>query len=425
MKIAFYFDNKGIKDLDFSNICEDNPGCAGTEYMFYLVATLLAKRDNGITPIFLSPFESRVATILTHTLCPNLKSAIQYCKDSNVKKLIVKHDADEVLTRTFDDIPSDLKIIIWSHVFMSFWELDYYASNSNIFKIVNVGREALDLYIDHPAYRKSTFIYNSVSEKDLSSCVKSNDFKERANVVTYMGSLVPFKGFHLLAQAWNRVLSEVPDAQLYVIGSGQLYNRYATLGKLGIAQRDYEELFMPFISVDGKIIPSVHFMGRMGEEKKNILLKTKVGVPNPSGKTETFCISAVEMQMAGARVTTINYPGFIDTVKNGILYTSLEQLSKSIIELLRSEYSSYDETVTYFRDNFSQEVVIKKWEELIIRDNLSIGRTSNLKYRYKWLKILLKNVKSLLPFCKRLPHLERILLYIERRKHGKITYLDM
>lgn len=63
-------------------------------------------------------------------------------------------------------------------------------------------------------------------------------------------------------------IKKVPQAQLYVIGGGNLYNRNAVMGKYGIATQEYENEFMPYITDDdGKILPSVHFCGILGKEK--------------------------------------------------------------------------------------------------------------------------------------------------------------
>ena len=90
-------------------------------------------------------------------------------------------------------------------------------------------------------------------------------------IVTYVGSLVPAKGFHRLAQIWPEVISKVPNAELYVIGNGKVYDRNAKLGKYGISQSDYENQFMKYLTDDeGEILKSVHFCGIVGKEKRDI-----------------------------------------------------------------------------------------------------------------------------------------------------------
>ena len=57
-------------------------------------------------------------------------------------------------------------------------------------------------------------------------------------------------------------------------------------------------------------MPSVHFHGVMGEEKKELIARTSVGVANPSGRTETFGISAIDFSSRGVPVVTIASGGF-------------------------------------------------------------------------------------------------------------------
>ena len=105
-------------------------------------------------------------------------------------------------------------------------------------------------------------------------------------------------------------------------------------------------------------------MGILGEEKFDILAKTKVGVPNPSGLTETFCNSAVEMQLMGAVIASKRCIGYMDTVQCGCLVDSPSQLADCIVAELQASSDDYAHTRQTIIDNFSQDVVIRQWEEL-------------------------------------------------------------
>lgn len=430
MKIAFYLDNRGIENIDFSLILNGNPGCAGTEYMFYLISTSLAVRNNNIEVTFLSPVKSNVDHRLNAACAKSTSAAIEYCSQNEIQLLIIKHDVRNIKDNSLNYKDKNVGIIIWCHVFMSFWELDYYYLNKNIKRVVNVGKEALDLYLDHPLYDKSDYIYNCVQLQDVSKYIQKNPIYKRENIITYIGQLSPFKGFHVLAKAWPKILENVPNAQLYVIGSGKLYDRNAKLGHLGLAEKSYEDKFISYLKdKDGKISRNVHFMGVMGDNKKEILSKTKVGVPNPSGITETFCISAVELQMYGAYVTTINAPGFIDTVKYGDLYKSPNQLADYIIRHLRDndgQLQSYNYAIEFFDEQFSLDSVSSQWEGFINNGYVQNAKISiNRGYRFKWLKSILSKKKYISPkLALKIPHLERVLLFIERLLRGKVTYLD-
>lgn len=71
-------------------------------------------------------------------------------------------------------------------------------------------------------------------------------------------------------------------ARLQVIGGGNLYSRNCSLGRMGIADKLFEEEFFPYLSEKGELLPSVTFQGILGV-KNTKFLSSSVGVVNPSG----------------------------------------------------------------------------------------------------------------------------------------------
>ena len=171
---------------------------------------------------------------------------------------------------------------------------------------------------------------------------------------------------------------------------------------------------MAHFSQDGRIMDNVHFTGILGEEKNDILLQAKVGIPNPSGISETFGISAVEMQMMGCKVATMRCPGYLDTVKNGILYKNREKMATTVVRLLKSnDETGYDEAMDYFDQHFSLDAVVSRWETLFLQGDLDTNQSMmHPSYRGKWAKDFLRQVKKFIPT---LPTIERILDSIDRR----------
>ena len=51
MKVAFYLPNALFPETDCTRVAESNPGIGGTQYLIILIATELAKRNNGIDVI--------------------------------------------------------------------------------------------------------------------------------------------------------------------------------------------------------------------------------------------------------------------------------------------------------------------------------------------------------------------------------------
>ena len=66
----------------------------------------------------------------------------------------------------------------------------------------------------------------------------------------------------------------------------------------------------------GEVLPSVHFLGILKEEKLGVMGKCKVAVPNPTGVSECLPITAMEMQLAGCSIATVLHPAYLDTVFN-------------------------------------------------------------------------------------------------------------
>lgn len=243
-------------------------------------------------------------------------------------------------------------------------------------------------------------------------------FKQRQNEITYLGSLVPIKGFHLLAKAWPSILQAYPDAHLNVIGSGNVYGN-AQLGKYGIAEESYEKQFMPYLTKpNGEILPSVTFYGKLGEEKNKILAKTKIGIPNPSGYSETFCLSAIEMELYGCKIVTKKYVGFLDTVppSGGILYKHESSLATNIIkELQQNENNSYKETYDFISRNFNTTKIISEWTKVLIDDSyINDYKIVNPEYNFKLLREKNRKIKSFLPFGFLLPTIDNYITILKK-----------
>jgi glycosyltransferase involved in cell wall biosynthesis len=213
-----------------------------------------------------------------------------------------------------------------------------------------------------------------------------------------------------LAKAWPQILKVYPNARLNVIGSGKLYDRNARLGKYEIADANYEKEFMPYlVDQNGIILPSVKFWGILGNEKNEILQKTRVGVPNPWGKTETFGYTAIEMQIHGAKVTTVKCSAYIETIspKSGILYDNQKNLDKvlatSVVSLLGENEHQYRNVIDFLDDNFAVDKVAAAWNQLFLdivdgKKQKVAPLNANKSYRLKKWKELNRKLKNTVPF---------------------------
>lgn len=405
MKIGFYLQNNGIKDVDCRTPEEGNPGIGGTEYLFIAIPYALSRYG--------CIYDVSLIANHVHNLPASLKT-VQVSSDSELKNnstvrgldyLVVRHSPKNF--ELIHTLPPSVKVIMWAHNFVKRTELSALANCKRVACIVCVGSEQLNFYRDHKAYYKSVTIFNAYP---IDSFINSHaneviPFNSRAHEVTFLGNMVDFKGFHLLAQAWKKIIGKIPDARLNVIGGAKLYNRNQKLGKWGIAEENYEETFMPYLlDDDGELLPSVKFHGVMGNEKSEILRTTKVGVPNPSGVSETFCIAALEMQLWGAKIVTINYGGFKDTVRWGDLYESPNNLADYIIDALLDTNDEYLRALQEIK-RFDFYAISKDWNTLFdaLASETSLNNVLKPSFKgHKW-KERNRKLKRFLPFGYCLP----------------------
>lgn len=411
-KVAFYVNNALIANRDCTTVLSGNPGIGGTEYLSYYTACQLQ---------LLSIPDLNVILLTSHTCSlpdkckwynvENIIGAIEYCQNNDYEILVVNYNKKDFYPNIFSNPNIKVKIIVWAHNVISNEQLTIIAKTKSIRKIVNVGREQLDLYRDHIAFNKSTYIYNSIPIKEKKYYISNSiPFPQRKNEVTYLGNISPVKGFHILAKAWPKIVKAVPDAHLNVIGSASVYCD-TKLGKYGIAEDGYEKKFMPYlIDYNGKILPSVTFYGKLGEEKNEILSRTKVGVPNPSGISETFCLSAVEMELYGCRMVTKKYVGFLDTIPGcaGCLYEDESSIADIVIRELQNTKYDYNLCYNYIYENFRPNKIISKWISLLknVENDFHEDIIVNKDYNYKNIRELNRKIKSNIPFGYNLPTLD-------------------
>lgn len=416
MRIGFYFQNERIAGKDLRNVEDGNPGIGGTYYAMLILVKMLSLRDTEKSEFYLfAEDDTYLPENINIVLTRNFAELSQRLKDLQIDLLVVNKIGKNTLNKAFFRSISDcnVKIIVWAHCFIPYKELCLYNRNKKVCKVVAVGKEQLMGWCDHPISKKATFIYNICNyPKQVVT-----PYDERKNIVVYVGSLVPLKGLHLLTAAWPMIKKKIPDAELYVIGSGRLYNKRALMGKYNIADYFYEKVLLkPILDKNGNIDQSVHFMGVLGKEKNGVLNMAKVGVPNPSGLTETFGYTAIEMQLAGAQIATIKCPGYIDTVycKAGILYDKTKSLAGAVVSLLESKEYDSKETISFIKRKFDTDEIIDSWNSLFERAFNDVPENNNVDFSIikstKW-KLKNRKLQKQLPFLPSLIFFENVSSY--------------
>ncbi len=397
MKIGFYFNDKGFSNIDLRNPLKGNNGIGGTQYCFIMLADALVKYSRNDV-YFYHYNENIFPSGVCERVINSTNDMLNKCIEDKIDVLVFKTEGITEFVKSLRS--TKISCVAWAHNYLWDEELKELTGNPQIKRIVFVGKEQYDRYIDHDAMKKATYIFNMFDGRLFAKRPLPQN-----PAVTYTGSLVKAKGFHILAQIWPTILKQVPDAQLYVIGSGRLYDRTIKLGDLGIAAAEYEEVFKDALTKDGKLLPSVHFCGTMGQDKLDVYAKTTVGVINPSGKTETFGLSAIEMEACGVPVVTKAANGLFDTVKNGYtgyLVHNQRQLARKVVELLEDKDKN-DELgsngKTFADSAFLPENIVEQWITLFeeIKNNVSPQYkkpTGNWGNNFKWIRFAIRKIRE-------------------------------
>jgi glycosyltransferase involved in cell wall biosynthesis len=419
MKVAFYLENGEVSKVDLRYPEKGNPGIGGSEYQTVMVANELSKRYGELMEVSLLAAEiSRLPAACRARPAATFQEAAEQAADSCVNILVFGSESDDLLAERILSLESHptVKGIAWVHKFLSRNDWDLLERSRSIAAVVNVGREQLDFYRDHPLFYKSAVIYNSVVTAAFEHRISASPASSR---VVYLGSLVQGKGFDLLAEVWPNIVAKMPDAELHVVGSGRLYGRDNTLGSWGIADPVFEAKFIPFLLDEkGSLLPSVKFHGILGgTEKHDMLASAAVGVVNPTGETETFCTSAVEFEALRVPVVSAREWGLLDTVKHGrtgLLCRNRQELISNIVKLLENHQLRTklgEGAYAFAKANFQVKSVASDWKLLLDaveqdRPLPEISIKSNVFYRNKLLKEILRRLKLVLPVLKQLRPIE-------------------
>ena len=110
--------------------------------------------------------------------------------------------------------------------------------------------------------------------------------------VTFVGRPDPRKGRHLLLEAWPEVRSQVPEAELSVIGGG-----------------------------DEPPVDGVRYLGRVTEQEKRAALAASAVFCAPNTGGESFGITVAEAMAAGCAAVASNLDAFADVLAgSGLMF---------------------------------------------------------------------------------------------------------
>ncbi len=162
--------------------------------------------------------------------------------------------------------------------------------------------------------------------------------------IGYFGRLKRYKSVDHVVRAFARVRTQLPDAELVIIGRGSF-------------QSELERL-----TVELGVADAVRFTGFVSEEEKLRLLQQIWVVVNPSMK-EGWGIVNVEANACGTPAIAADSPGLRDSViheKTGLLYPygDIDALAAALVRLLDD-----DELRERFRHNALEFARSLTWEK--------------------------------------------------------------
>lgn len=401
MKIGIIFDDRSMDKIDMREPEKGNPGVGGAQYCVGMLIHFLKLEQYYEITVY--QFGN---TLFPDGIKTERVSSFEQCiKSGEKEKLDVLIGTHALFPDTkAGQIATSLKLIVWVHNPLFYEQAALLSEWDAVKRIVFVGRQLYDLYVDHPLCAKADYIFNMYQAPSAEHCRGT----EIEAAVTFLGKVTFSKGLHVLAKQWPWILKKVPEAQLYVIGSGNLYDRQEKMGVYGIAEEKYEKMFMKYLTdKSGRILPSVHFCGLMGQEKYEILKKTAVGAM-VSVESETFGLSMVEIEGCGVPVVARGYRGLLDTSvhgKTGYQYCTERALRREIVKLLKDRELNQKmgiQAKKFIEDKFNPEKIVNQWAKLI-EDVISgkpaeYRRPENYYFRQmKFLKMLNRRICSVVP----------------------------
>lgn len=420
MDVGIYLKNEPIDDVDLRAPEKGNPGIGGTEFLIASLPYYVNKHypEAADWTIFANETD-KLPESVDALATKNILEALDEADSQDFDIFIWCPMGDENEEAFISAVDSyEVNVVAWVHNTPRVEMLKDLYITDQICRFVCVGQEQLDRLRDCRIFKKSAAIYNGF---DAPHYNPSDGIKKKDYTVTYVGSLVPAKGFQVLAKLWPKINQQVPEAELRVIGSGKLYDRGQELGKWNIAAEEYERQFRPYLSDEnGKKLDSVKFKGLVPTEEKIELMKTsQVGVVNPTGRTENCPGSAIEFQAAGTPVVSAAKRGLLDTVihgQTGLLGDSEEQIREQIVALLKNERRARElgkNGITFVEERFSYDRVSGEWIEMfnrILRGEppKRRGVSQNYMENWKWLREGMRLLKAYVPPVRYVPCLKEI-----------------
>ncbi len=130
----------------------------------------------------------------------------------------------------------------------------------------------------------------------------------------HLSSLTPPKGFLDVARAWPALKVAFPGIRLHVIGGASLYGAKERTALIP-ARTDFARQILQYIPTEDIHLGRVIFYGTLGNDKNEIIRNCDFAILNPTGHSEAFPASPLEMMSLGVPVIASDDFGMADCMR--------------------------------------------------------------------------------------------------------------
>ena len=363
MRAAFFLDNRAIAGLGLlPDPCLGNPGIGGTEYVCLAVVALLQGTD--LDPLLLLTAPQSIEGLAPDRLAvvPDLPAALVLAEQLGADFLVFRPGVvDSAHWPALEH--TCLPLVAWFHNLGCHQQARTEALPGLRCWVLVSGAQ-LDHFRHSRLARSAVVIPNPVAVPLQVRGPRALEQARSALDLAYVGALTPFKGFHRLVGQWRTIAEACPKARLLVFGGSDLYGERAAQGAL----TPYEGHCRELLEASG-YGDRVLFHGSRGLDRFAAMTSVAVGVVNPSGRDETFCLSAAELGACGIPVVTARRHALIQTVldgRTGLLPRDDRSLAQACIQLLQDPERAWQfgqAAQVHVAGSFGPEKVRQAWLE--------------------------------------------------------------
>lgn len=377
-----------------NNATKGNPGYGGTEFLFNVLEPYINSYGSEHTHADTYYARDHDVSEQANEIKFFVDQATKYNKDVLVWNG-VRNSVDESTINACKDAIEDVdcSVIVWCHNMPRDHVLDFYVNSESIKHVVGVSNPHANKIQGSVERQYSDIVNPCEFVQAIHNMVQTEHFENQSTwnspvEITFLGNFST-KFPEYVTQAWGEVTekAETP-VHLNIIG-GETYGIMETGGeefpdqninKMDISNQSKENVIRHVTTDTGDIRDDVVFHGNIDAETKHwILAESDIGIVNPTGLSETFSLSAVELQAAGTPVVAGDRGGLRETVKHDVTGIRLEhatsqnndllveELIDTLVELVNNDVyrSQLQGNTQRHACKFHPEVIIPKWEQLL------------------------------------------------------------